>query len=162
MTRATYNATDNTITEKPDLDPPPDKPIEKNYYGNVIRFHVDLYNWEKVMDAYNANALKITAVCRTIVCSPECRGLWAEGQNLEEGKDYEVRPVCVHTGGFEHADCVHPSCDKCAMTAFPIPVKSEDDLWYEFIDIFPWSQLNEEEKIAMVENLKQKYIITKR
>lgn len=102
MTRATYNA-DNTITELPGMDKP-----EQYFFSHKFAY-------EDAMAYYNAHL----ATLRTIPCSPECRGLWAVGQKLEEGKDYEVR---LH---------YHAPDDKELM-AFPLSVKSEDDLHYEY------------------------------
>lgn len=143
MTRASYN-TDNTLTELPGMM----RPEDWHYWDDE--------EYKEKLAEYTAHV----ATLRTLVCSPECRGLFEAGKVYEEGKDYEVRPVCIHTGGFEHADCVHPSCDKCAMTAFPFPVKSEDDLWLEVIHY-----LNNNSSFSndtKIEGLKQSFSLTKK
>lgn len=153
MTRkATYNATDNTLTELPGPKPenhPSNFPHDSQLFAHWY------YEWEKYNERLNQ--------CRTIPCSPECRGLWAEGQVLEEGKDYEVRK-CTDPG-----NCLlEVACVTCKPVAFPLPVMSEDDQDAIWRDVYAeaeaaidwqYQEMNDKKLIA---KLKQKYMIIKR
>lgn len=80
MTRATYNP-DNTLTELPGMDKPTRR--VNQYRAGSREYYQCMGDWGR----YNTHL----ATLRTLPCSPECRGLWAEGQKLEEGKDYEIK-----------------------------------------------------------------------
>lgn len=147
---ATYNATDNTLKERP-WKP---EPRELDYYSTSVYTGEPSFDDEGLAKAI-AEYREHLDNLRTIPCSPECRGLWKPGQELEEGKDYELR---MHY----HAP------DDRELTAFPLSVRSEqneDELWKDVlaeaeasID-WQYQELAEEELIT---KLKSRYIITKR
>lgn len=77
---ATYNA-DNTITEQCQIEKPK-KRLAQHKHGTR-----EYYQAIKEWHSYNEQKDQL----RTLPCSPECRGLWKPGDQLEEGKDYEVK-----------------------------------------------------------------------
>lgn len=73
-----------------------------------------------------ANYYKHLRSLRTIPCDESAKGLWEDGQVLEDGKDYEVKEVpCPY---FDHID----DPVEYTTTAFPL-VAGEDELWLELV-----------------------------
>lgn len=114
MTRAKYNAETNSLQELAG-----DKPNSNDFYklaiapgfGSFFDHNAYAIAWAKYNRAVNE--------CRLIPCDPSCREVFKDQCEYEEGKDYEVR---LH---------YHAPDDKELM-AFPLSVKSEDDLHYEY------------------------------
>lgn len=105
--KAKYNATGNYLEEQlpPELDP-------AIHDANA---HPELY------EKYKA----VLASLRTIPCHPSCVGKWSDGQELTEGKDYELHSFC----DFKNEGCRKAKeCPNCRFGAVPLPVKSEDEM----------------------------------
>lgn len=85
----------------------------REYYQNVRE-------WAK----YNSH----TATLRRIPCDLSCREVFKDNQVYQEGRDYEVREI-------KH---VHRPSEMVSYqpTAFPITVKTEDELWDNAIEIY--------------------------
>lgn len=156
---AKYRATGNYLEEQvpPELDPA----------VHDANAHPDLY------DEYKA----VRASLRRIPCHPSCVGKWSDGQELTEGVEYEVKKHCLQAD-----NCLLSSaCITCDDTAFPLPVKSEDDLlanWktkveesrIAFAYLVPgsrltlndWHKIYDDAAFNFLEELKQKYLLAKK
>lgn len=156
---AIYNAADNTLTEQSDYDPPPDRPNIRYYSSSqqeMYQRHLDA--WHIVMQGYSANKAQYEKTLRTISAHDSARSLWKDGQKLVDGEDYEVREEPIPY--FDHID----DPVEYRTRAYPIvPVKSEDDLWKEFMDdIWDMTGISLFERTMTMAKIQQKYIITKR
>lgn len=178
---ATYIAEENCLQEISQME----KPIEPHRYhydlislGGLL-YDSDVKNYRLRLDDYNAHLASL----RTIICSPECKGLWPDKAVLEEGKDYEVKMDCKYP-----VSCFVEETCNCVFTAFPlIPVKSEDDslndevllntrkLFVEdsrrgfsylnpgtMLTLNDWHKIYDNATVDFIAELKSKYIITKR
>lgn len=65
-------------------------------------------------------------------CDEICMKQWKDGDLLTQDIDYKLHKVCRTY--YESCE-IGSSCDRCLLVAFPLPVKSEDDLWKEFLAI---------------------------
>lgn len=155
---ATYIAEENCLQEQlpPELEP-------AIHDANA---HPELY------DEYKA----CVATLRKIPCDTSCKGLWAGGQKVVEGRDYEVRempaprpePIYETEEDWKQAQYEdrHELTQyvKKIPTAFPlVPVKSEDELWEEVEKLITVnSHWQIPEILRIVKMLKSKYSLTKR
>lgn len=154
MTRsAIYHATPNHIVEEPTMEKP---------YAYDIWLQFKEEGGVLVSDDHVIEAIKEydnhLATLRTIPAHDSARSLWKDGQKLVDGKDYEVREEPIPY--FDHID----DPVEYRTRAYPIvPVKSEDDLWKEFMDdIWDMTGISLFERTMTMAKIQQKYIITKR
>lgn len=216
---ATYIAEENCLQELPTMEKP-EPPLKPIYRRQFEPYYEELKEYERKRDQYNAHL----ATLRRIPCHDSCRGLWVEGQMLEEGVDYKIenRSVNIYdppgtkvmgefneagiiTGGYGHHKLHAQKYIKPGIvyeleradiggwhtdfylkefpgigfnpvhfvypepTAFPlVPVKSEDELWYELMmDIsgkFLIIQGDEShlKDIGAIDYLKEKFTLTKK
>lgn len=156
MTRtAIYDTKENTLTEQPEVEKP-------KYTLGHWAVGTALYDfYEMKWREYNAHV----AACRTIPCSPECRGVFENGKVYGEGKDYEVKMDCKYP-----VSCFVEETCNCVFTAFPfVPVKSEDDfVWTdELVQAYAESYRFSSSRIDIEQfkadkNLQQAYLKTKK
>lgn len=118
--KARYDKKLNQLIELPSMEKPvtgDDKyKMLDGTYGTFAH-HQFLLDENK----YNAHLSSL----RSLPCSDTCKDLWLDGQEVVEGVEYELRKWC------KEPDLCAISCCDCKEWAFPITVKSEDDLLKE-------------------------------
>lgn len=143
-----YDTATNTLREQPGMEKP-EMPVGPVHLSTA-------YAYERALAEYNAHV----APLRTIPCSPEYKGVFKEGEKYVEGKDYEVQSIC----GFYKTDCgKRKHCEDCRLVAFPIQVKSEDDIyWYGIITLARETRREADATDALVKIFKENYALTKK
>jgi hypothetical protein len=156
----TYIASTNTLKQVPTMEKP------GMPHGAV---HLSTaYAWERA----SANYQEHLASLKEISCEPECKEVWKDGDTVIEGKDFRV------LGAGDWKWCTEL---KGNVFASPIKVASEDDLmerWKRFVEdsrqgfayLMPgrpltlkdWHKVYDNAAFDFIEELKQKYTITKK
>lgn len=160
---ATYLAEENCLQEEPTME----KPVEPHrYHYDLISLGGLLYdsnvkNYRLRLDEYNAHL----ATLRKIPCDPSCKGLWADGQKVVEGKDYKLKFQFLFSKEPEKwITCDQPFYRNMDVPerpiAFPLVPAGEDELWLQAIHYLRNNPaLSDNTKVA---DLKTMFTINKR
>jgi hypothetical protein len=110
---ALYNAQENCIVELPGMEKPD---FDDRPRGDASVHDRD--EWMQVVHQRNRDYSAHIASLRKLPCDPSCRTVWKEGQEVVEGKDYEVKECRTWTKrddqGWGCAECCNKDagCDE--------------------------------------------------
>lgn len=139
---ATYIAEENCLQELPQVK----KPLKKDYTGHLKG------DYKEAAKRYTDHLYSL----RKIPCDPSCKGLWADGDKLEVGKDYEVKMDCKYA-----VSCFVEETCNCVFTAFPlVPVKSENAIWQRLLTYFKDGFADFKTDEELIDDLKKYFILT--
>lgn len=83
---------------------------------------------------YDKSTNRLTKADETkIPCDPSCRDIWANGQEVEEGKDYEAKSICAY---YKTGCSDKENCDDCRIVAVPLSPPVQEDEFDNFIELF--------------------------
>lgn len=139
MTRAKYIADTNELQELSSMEKP-------DQYSFSHKFA-----YEDAMAAYNNHLASL----RSIPCDPSCREVFKGNQEYEEGRDYEIKEVTVPADHWQDVPTKR-------LRAFPITVKTEDELWREALDTLVGAGHYAVRANHVIEELKKHYTLIKK
>jgi hypothetical protein len=151
----TYTASTNTLKQVATMEKP-EGPFE--ILGNVP----DVYflNAMRRTREYNAHLASL----KEIPCEPGCKEVWKDGQEVVEGKDFEVHTIC----NSKRYDCRKVErCGYCELLAVPIKAEIEDeqalwrDVYAEAEAAIDW-QYQEINDKKLIKILSERYTISKK
>lgn len=150
---AIYSAEDNTLKEQPAMEKP-EQPLKAIYRRQLQPYYEDMREYDRRITEYNAHIASL----RTLPCHPSAKSVWKEGDVLTQNKDYNLYKICAVPGGcFDDL-----ACGTCEVQAWPVKIKSEDELWREVIISVNDGAKQEYSWGTIIAELKEKFTITRK
>jgi hypothetical protein len=145
--KAIYNSSTNTLTEQPQREKPAIHPSNCDF-GSAT-YNLYYFQWQHYNDHINS--------LRTIPCDESGRGVFIDGKEYEEGKDYRVTTALLRVEA-------HPFlAPKEGPFAVPLsPPVQEDKLWEEIIRLITDRFTLGKSIPSIIAELKSKATITKK